>query len=89
MQIVFNPFTGKFDFLGITTAVVYTETPTGTVDGSNTTYTTVNTITTVIALWINGEYVHPSEYTASGAGFTMGTALPADLSGKSFTIIYV
>lgn len=69
-------------------ATIYTQTPTGLVNGSNTVYTTVNTITTVIGLWYNGQFIHPAEYTPSGAGFTMGTALPA-ISGAAFTISYV
>ncbi len=69
-------------------ATIYTETPTGTINGSNTSYTTAHTITTVIGMWINGQFVHPSEYTVSGAGFTMGTALDISLAGASFTISY-
>lgn len=67
----------------------YVETPTGAINGSNKIYTTANTITTVLSLHINGQFIHPSEYTASGAGFTMGTALDSSLSGLGFTIIYI
>lgn len=69
-------------------STVYSETPTGLVDGANTSYTTLHAITTVLALAINGQFIHPSEYTVSGSGFTMGTALPAGLSGTGFTISY-
>lgn len=69
-------------------ATIFTQTPTGTIDGVNKTYTTAHTITTVIGLWYNGEFVHPSEYTVSGSGFTMGTALPAFSPAGSFTISY-
>ncbi len=69
-------------------ATIFTQTPTGLIDGANKAYTVLNAITTVIGIWINGEFIHPSEYTAAGAGFTMGTALDASLSGKSFTISY-
>lgn len=69
-------------------ATIYTETPSGLINGSNRTYTVAHTITTVIGMWINGEFIHPGEYTVSGAGFTMGTALPLALSGSSFTISY-
>lgn len=66
----------------------YTETPGGLVNGSNTVYTTANAITTVFGIWINGMYIHPAEYTLGASGFTMGTALPAELSGTGFTIVY-
>lgn len=66
----------------------YSETPTGNIDGANTSYTTAHTITTVINLVINGQFIHPAEYTVSGAGFTMLTALDSSLTGKGFTIIY-
>ncbi len=69
-------------------ATIYTETPTGLINGVNKIYTTVNTITTVIGMWYNGEFIHPAEYVVSGAGFTMGTALPV-ISGAAFTISYV
>jgi hypothetical protein len=69
-------------------ATIYTETPTGAIDGVNKVYTTAQTITTVIGMWYNGEFIHPAEYTPSGAGFTMGTALPV-ISGAAFTISYV
>lgn len=67
---------------------VYTETPQGLINGTNKVYTTAHSITTVIGLWYNGEFIHPGEYTALGAGFTMGTALPV-ISGAAFTISYV
>lgn len=70
-------------------STVYNETPGGLINGSNVDYTTANTITTVQMLAINGQFIHPSEYTVTGAGFTMGTALDASLSGLSFTIVYV
>lgn len=72
-----------------TTTTNYVETPTGLINGSNTVYTTAHTITTVLGMWINGQFIHPSEYTVSGAGFTMSTALDASLSGTGFTISYI
>lgn len=68
-------------------ATIYTQTPVGAIDGVNKAYTTTNSITTVIGLWYNGQFIHPAEYTPSGAGFTMGTALPV-ISGAAFTISY-
>ncbi len=67
---------------------VYSETPTGLVNGSNKVYTVLHTINTVIGMWINGQFIHPSEYATAGAGFTMVTALDASLSGTGFTISY-
>lgn len=69
-------------------ATIYTETPTGNIDGSNKTYTTAHTTTTIIGIWINGEYIHTGEYTTNASGFTMVTALDASLNGKGFSISY-
>ena len=80
---------------GVTTIAItggstfYTETPTGAINGSNVTYTTVNTITTILNFAINGQYLHPTvDYTFTGSTITMVTALDSTLSGKPFTIIY-
>lgn len=67
---------------------VYSETPVGLINGSNTTYTTLNNITTVIRLTLNGEDIDPAQYTTSGSGFTMLTPIPASFSGTPFTIVY-
>lgn len=69
-------------------SAIFSETPTGVIDGANKAYTTVNSIVTVIGLYLNGEYIDPSQYTVSGSGFTMGTAIPAQFSGTPFTIVY-
>lgn len=72
-----------------TTTTVYTETPTGAIDGVNTTYTTVHTINSIFSFAINGQYLHPTaDYTTSGSTITMTSPLPAGLSGKPFTIVY-
>lgn len=81
-------FRGGGGSAGSSAATIYTETPQGLVDGSNTVYTTAHNITTVLNLVINGQFIHPAEYTITGAGFTMGTALPVELAGTGFTIIY-
>lgn len=76
---------------GTTVPTVYTETPSGpnpVIDGVNKDYTTLHTISTIYSLAINGQFIHPSDYVASGAGFIMNTALPIELSGLPFTIIY-
>ncbi len=70
-------------------ATIYAETPSGLINGSNTTYTTAHTMTTVIAFAINGQFLHPtSDYTFTGTTITFVTALPASLSGLPFTIAY-
>lgn len=67
----------------------YTQTPVGVIDGANVTYTVTNTITSVVNFAINGQYIHPVEYTPSGTTITFVAALPSQLSGTSFTITYV
>lgn len=64
-------------------------TPTGDIDGVNTTYTVPNPINQVISFAINGMVIHDNEYTASGRTITMTTAIPAGLSGTTFRIVYV
>lgn len=80
---------------GGSTTTVYTETPQGLINGSNTTYTTINTINNIFSFAINGEYLHPrdvgagtGDYTFSGNTITFLSPLPANLSGTSFTIVY-
>jgi hypothetical protein len=67
---------------------LYAEVPSGLINSSNKNYTTLHTIKNVIGLFINGEFIHPTEYTLSGAGFIMTTALDSSLSGTGFTILY-
>lgn len=69
--------------------VVKTETPTGDIDGANTDYTVAGKITSIINFTINGQFIHPSEYTISGNTISFATALDASLSGTSFTVTYV
>ena len=69
-------------------AVVYSESPVGVINGSNTIFTVTNTISVVIGFWLNGQYIHPSLYGTSGTTITFNTAPPAGLSGKPFTIVY-
>jgi hypothetical protein len=73
---------------GASLGTIYTETPTGAVDGVNTVYTTTHTITTILSFAINGQFIHPSDYSVAGSTITFGTALPPELSGLPFTIIY-
>lgn len=75
------------------TTSVFTETPQGNIDGANTTYTTAHTINNIFSFAINGQFLHPrvggvGDYTFSGTTITFATALPANLSGLPFTIVY-
>lgn len=74
---------------GIITGTVNVETPNGAINGTNRTYTTLNTITTVIGMQLNGEAIQPAEYTVSGNSFTMETAIPSAFSGDEYTIVYI
>jgi hypothetical protein len=67
---------------------IYTETPTGNIDGINTTYTTAHTITSILSFAINGQFIHPADYSVAGSTITFSVALDASLSGLPFTIIY-
>lgn len=70
-------------------STTYSETPSGLINGSNTSYTTAHAITTVFNFAINGQFLHPTtDYTVSGTTITMVSALDASLSGKPFTITY-
>lgn len=69
-------------------STTYTETPSGLINGSNKSYTTANAITTVINFAINGQYIHPAEYSIAGSTITFVAALDSTLSGTSFTIVY-
>jgi len=68
---------------------VYSETPSGLINGSNDTYTTVQTINSVLSFAINGQFIHPEEYSAVGTTITFVTPLAADLAGKDFTITFI
>lgn len=75
---------------GITADAVKTETPTGDINGVNTTYTTTATINAIFSFSINGQFLHPTtDYTVAGSTITMTAPLPSELSGKPFTLIYI
>lgn len=67
---------------------IYTETPTGAIDGVNLSYAAAHAITSVLSFAINGQFIHPADYGIAGSTITFGTALDASLSGLPFTIIY-
>jgi hypothetical protein len=66
----------------------HTETPQGDIDGVNAVFTTNHPITSVFSFAINGQFLHPEEYTIDENEITFNNPLPADLSGTNFTIIY-
>ena len=75
---------------------LYTETPSGVIDGVNTTYTTAHTINSICSFAINGQYIHPflsnpesgANYTYSGSTITFTSPLDSSFSGLPFTIVY-
>jgi len=69
--------------------MVTSETPSGAINGVNTTYTVSRDISSVINFTINGQFIHPDEYSVAGATITFDTALDSSLSGTSFTMTYV
>lgn len=74
---------------GLTASGIYTQTPVGLVNGINTVYTVDHEINNVIGFAINGQYIHPSEYSFSGTTITFFTPIDASLAGTPFSITYV
>lgn len=61
----------------------YNDTVSGTIDGSNTTFTVSHTITGAITLFLaNSMYQNGVDYTFSGTTITYTTAPDASLSGQ-------
>lgn len=69
--------------------LVTSETPTGDIDGVNKAYTLTQPPQAILSFYINGQYIHPAEYTLAGGTITFITALPAALSGTGFTVTYI
>jgi len=83
---------GGTSAIGVASAmknIVKNETPSGLINGSNTTYTVTKPINAILSFGINGQVIHPSEYSYSGKTITFTTAIPAGLSGTTFEIVYV
>lgn len=75
---------------GISASEIYTETPTGAINSSNTVYTTANPITKVLSLHINGQTIPLADISITDTSeFTLASALDASLSGFPFEIVYV
>lgn len=72
------------------TSTFYTDTVSGTINGSNTAFTVPNTITSALALFLAGvPYQVGVDYTVSGTNITFTTAPDASLSGQPFYLIHV
>lgn len=85
-----DPVTGRIlcSATGGSSVTVYTETPSGTINGSNKNFTTAHTINTIYSFGINGQFIHPVDFSVAGSTITFVTAPDASLSGTPFTIIY-
>lgn len=74
---------------GLSYSNFYAETPSGSIDGNNKIFSVTRNINKIILFAINGQIIHPSEYTVSTNKITFGTALDSSLSTTSFTLLYV
>lgn len=92
-KLLFNPFLqGNFQFVNTSSGgstVVYTETPTGLINGSNVTYTINHEIGSILNFTINDAYIDTDQYNFSGNTITFNIPLDASLSGTPFEIVYI
>lgn len=75
--------TGTFALLPVS------ETPTGSIDGVNKVFTTATTILAVYGLYMNGQYIHPVDYSTAGTTITFVTAPDISYAGLPFTIVHM
>lgn len=84
---------GGTSAMGVAQAMKYVvkrQTPTGTIDGVNATFTVSSAPYAVLSIVINGEFIPLSgNYTIAGKTITFSSAIPASYSGKDFEIVYV
>ena len=76
---------------GSASLTIYTETPSGVINGVNTTYTTTHTITSIFSFGINNALIQPTgqyAYSFTGNTITFVTPLDISLAGTPFTIVY-
>lgn len=67
----------------------YSDAVSGTINGSNVTFTVPNTITTALALYLaNSVYQPTTDFTTSGTTITMVVAPDASLSGQPFWLLH-
>ena len=69
-------------------SIHYAETPNEAIDGNRVNFTVDNTITFIISIFLNGQFIHPADYTYTGTTITWGTAPDISYAGLPFTIIY-
>lgn len=82
---------GGITDMGVTFSLgrlVKVETPTGDIDGVNTTYTVTQPIHAIFSFMINGEVIPDADFAVKGNSLVFTTAIPAAYSGKDFEIRY-
>lgn len=71
-----------------TSTTTYDETPTGTIDGLNTTFNTTQTITFIYGIYMNGQHIAKSQYSSLGTTITFVTAPDISYAGLDFSVVY-
>lgn len=72
-----------------TSGTFYSDTVSGTINGSNTAFTVPNTISTAMVLFLAGIPYQPNvDFTYSGTSISMTVAPPASLSGQPFWLLH-
>lgn len=72
------------------TSFVFADTVSGTINGSNVTFTVPNTITMPLILFLAGEPYQPTtDFTTSGTTITMVSAPNSSLSGQPFWLLHL
>lgn len=67
----------------------YTETVSGTINGSNVTFTVATTVTQALALFLSNSVYQPGvDFTTSGTTITMTLAPDSSLSGLPFWLLH-
>lgn len=67
----------------------YTDTVSGTINGSNVTFTVANTISSALVLYLaNSAYQPGVDFTVSDTTITMTVAPDASLSGQPFWLLH-
>lgn len=69
-------------------ATHYAETPNEAIDGARVAFTVDHTMTFVIGIYLNGQFIHPDQYSYTGVTITFNSALPEEFATSSFTVVY-
>ena len=76
-------------YASASTSIIYTETVSGVINGSNVTFTVPTTITTPIVLVLaNSSYQNGVDYTVTGNTITMSIPPDSSLSGQQFFFVH-